>query len=635
MATVIDSLIVTLGLDPTKFTAGANTATATTEKLKKSAAGLSSENDKLTGTFKKTREEAASTAKELSSRGDQGAEFFSKIKSEALGLFAVMLGGKGLTSWVESTTKNMADLGRSAHNLNMSAGDLQQFRNTIERNGGSADAAVASLTNLQQSIENLKIGGDTSILKWLQPIGAQSTQSPMAIYRKFIEYASAHKNDLANVNMIGQGLGFDQGMINEAEKGLPAFDKDQADSLKEGVPTDKQIEAVTNLQQAMIGLGQTFHQIGVDVLTDIAGPLTTAITKLEDISEKHPAEGVGIVGAGVLGTGWLGGRAVKSALRWLGIGGKAAADDAGAAGGADTVAAAGVGESIAGGFLRFILRRVSFFGALASLFMSSNTEGQGEADQTAAFNAAHAGDVIPPTVDNRTWAQKHLPSWLGGLPAPVGAMSPNQTATSNAAMKFFVDHGMTPVAAAGLVGNLTQESGLNPHAGYGTAHLGIAQWSPERQAQIEQHFGKSVLAMGLQEQLAVVQWEQSQGPYKAVGQTANMMKTIPEAAAVWDRGYESPGNYDVEDPRRAALGERAARSYQLDHGLQVDPGLSPDGTTSRAAGGPGGSTNHTETHTSIGSVTVHTQATDATGIARGLNSAIAEQAAQGNYGLGY
>jgi hypothetical protein len=68
----------------------------------------------------------------------------------------------------------------------------------------------------------------------------------------------------------------------------------------------------------------------------------------------------------------------------------------------------------------------------------------------------------------------------------VGAPAADVQSREQQAMQYYIDRGYTPEQAAGIVGNLTNESGLNPSivnpndAGPGRDSEGIAQWNRER-----------------------------------------------------------------------------------------------------------------------------------------------------------
>lgn len=118
----------------------------------------------------------------------------------------------------------------------------------------------------------------------------------------------------------------------------------------------------------------------------------------------------------------------------------------------------------------------------------------------------------------------------------------NQTALY--ALQFFMNRGYSPIAAAGMVGNLDHESGLNPNisgdprAGRNMA-TGIAQWWPDRWANLTNWAGKQGLnPRSLDTQLGFVDYELRSRP--KVYQQVVGAQTVRDAAAAFGLGYESP-----------------------------------------------------------------------------------------------
>ena len=272
MPTVIDELVVTLGLNAANFTKG-----------QKDAAEA----------LLKTKAEAARAAKEMQADGAKAAQFFSQIKTEALSLIGVLLGGKGLEAFARDATTSLAALGRAATNINVPVEELAAFQNMIERNGGSAQAATASLQGYAQAIERFRVYGDASVLQFLQPIGADVNESPIAVYMKFLKYVEEHKN-AANgaqlINLIGKGLGYDQGLINASIQigSVAKGQKELARSYELGVPNQEQIDRVTAMQEAFIGLGQAAEQAGNNLLGDMAPSLKKIADELANLIAHNP-----------------------------------------------------------------------------------------------------------------------------------------------------------------------------------------------------------------------------------------------------------------------------------------------------------------------------------------------------------
>ncbi len=112
------------------------------------------------------------------------------------------------------------------------------------------------------------------------------------------------------------------------------------------------------------------------------------------------------------------------------------------------------------------------------------------------------------------------------------------------ALEFFIDKGWTREQAAGIVGNLQAETGVNlKHNIWGdkeTAY-GIAQWRSDRQKSFRNLFNKDITKSSFQEQLEFVNWEinnsQNVAPFR-VGDRLRKAETAEEAAAIVDMYYE-------------------------------------------------------------------------------------------------
>src|SRR6202012_3959970 len=136
MPTVIDAMVTTITLDPAGYQRGHQMVLRSNKEL---------------------RDDATKTAKELSAQGKEMAEFYSAAKTEVLGLIGALVGSAGIVAFTKDTTNALAELGRTAKNIGISAQDLNAFQNVIERNGGSAESATASLKGFVDQVERWKV----------------------------------------------------------------------------------------------------------------------------------------------------------------------------------------------------------------------------------------------------------------------------------------------------------------------------------------------------------------------------------------------------------------------------------------------------------------------------------------------
>ena len=107
------------------------------------------------------------------------------------------------------------------------------------------------------------------------------------------------------------------------------------------------------------------------------------------------------------------------------------------------------------------------------------------------------------------------------------------------AYKFFISMGLTPIQAAGIVGNLKQESSTfnTKDVGDGGESIGIAQWSSIRRKDFEKVFGKAFKDSTFQEQLQFIWWELNNTEKRALTKL-KAATTAAEAAALFDKFYE-------------------------------------------------------------------------------------------------
>jgi len=118
--------------------------------------------------------------------------------------------------------------------------------------------------------------------------------------------------------------------------------------------------------------------------------------------------------------------------------------------------------------------------------------------------------------------------------SPSGGSYPN----SKTIMSYLVSQGYTPVAAAGIYGNMYQESGGNPEAG-GPGNAGLIQWTPGSVASPYQPVMTGNPAYDLGRQLAdVMEWNTQNN---ALPNFMNTAVTPDQAAEMYMNQAERPG----------------------------------------------------------------------------------------------
>jgi hypothetical protein len=257
---------------------------------------------------------------------------------------------------------------------------------------------------------------------------------------------------------------------------------------------------------------------------DLMGPTEKAIVALDGLIQAFNKADV--ASGGWLGTivginSALGGTAAALALvlRFVGLGG------------------------VAGAALRGVL---GLAGGALSIAASPVVAGAAAVYYGGGFNGATAGkDEDEPL--SKEYRAKH-----GGNGGGAGG-----NAGRDATIDYFVKQGWSRAAATGIAANLSAESKFNPaDVGDGGSAYGIAQWHPDRQAAFKAWSGKDIHGSSLEDQLAFIQHELTQGSDQQARRAGEKLRGTNDpydAGAIFSGLYERPGD---------AYGQAHARGKQ-------------------------------------------------------------------------
>ena len=233
MPTIIDSLVVTLGLDPAGFKKGQKETTAA---------------------FGKTKNEATAAAKELEARGKQAATFFSKIRNEVLSLAAAYLSVKGAEALTKTIIAGDAAIGRLSQNIGMNIEQISAWEGVVERTGGSVEGFTGSVKAIASSLQEFKLTGTSGMIPYLNAahVNLQKFFSDSTtMQERLLMLSDAFKGmEPAKAQRLGQSLGLDEGTINALLKGRSAVSDMLENQYKLGVATKESTEDAIALQNA-------------------------------------------------------------------------------------------------------------------------------------------------------------------------------------------------------------------------------------------------------------------------------------------------------------------------------------------------------------------------------------------------
>lgn len=244
-ATVIDALLVTLGLDTSDFRKG---------------------HKDVSNDLKKQREDAKNTAKEMAEQGKKAASFFSSIKTELLALTGVTVTAGGLMSFVKSTTSGLMDLSIQSKALGLSARELDGWSKSAEAAGSSAEKISASLQGFQGAIQGARVGDySSSIFGGLAQLNALTGQNFDVWGQDASSLAKTSLDALRKISdpnlrrQVGLSLGFDDATLQRNQEGkfLPDVDR----LTKSSGITDASTKGAKEFTAAWAELGQNLDTV--------------------------------------------------------------------------------------------------------------------------------------------------------------------------------------------------------------------------------------------------------------------------------------------------------------------------------------------------------------------------------------
>ncbi|SXD89962.1 lytic transglycosylase domain-containing protein [Klebsiella quasivariicola] len=244
-ATVIDALLITLGLDTSDFRKGQKD---------------------VSDDLKKQREDAKKTAKEMAEQGKKAASFFSSIKTELLALTGVTVTAGGLISFVKSTTSGLMDLSIQSKALGLSARELDGWSKSAEAAGSSAEKISASLQGVQGAIQGARVGDySSSIFGGLAQLNALTGQNFDVWGQDASSLAKTSLDALRKISdpnlrrQVGLSLGFDDATLQRNQEGkfLPDVDR----LTKSSGITDSSTKGAKEFTAAWAELGQNLDTV--------------------------------------------------------------------------------------------------------------------------------------------------------------------------------------------------------------------------------------------------------------------------------------------------------------------------------------------------------------------------------------
>jgi len=554
---IIDSLVVTLKLDDSQFNKG-------------KAAAISA--------FDKTKQAAVKATKDVDESTKKLADSFTKLRNEALGFFAILLGARGIKEFVAGITGANAELGRFADNMGESSQTIAAWGMAVERVGGSSKDAEASFKTIAKALYDLHQNGKALPDEFYRLQAATNfkidTEHGAA---KFLSDTAAALKALYDVDptrayFIAQGMGIDESTANLMFKYGAGIGK-VVEETKKLAQSNGAIKAAQDLSAAWVTLQQNAISLGNAIVSNLSPVIVPLLEQMSKWLQANRELILSKVNEYVEQfSKWL------ATIDWVSVGNGAAelAKDLVAVAQALADIVKFVSDNAFVNFLNKFSAGADKVGADIGKEWGTDKIGPAikgwfgggsSGSQEDRGTRAHPMVVEPA---NPSTSSGGLWEWLfgksdgsggggifggltglfsGGAKAAKGDLGANQ----NEVYKTARSEGLSDNAARALAANFSGESLANPadRSGDNGQAQGIAQWHPGRAAAIKAQFGKDPADMTVAEQTRAAIWEMKTNPDYAQSWAALNSGMRPEQMlGALVSNYERPAN------TMAALQER-------------------------------------------------------------------------------
>lgn len=261
---VIDSLMITLGLN---------------------ASGVKSGAKEADDSIRKVGNEADKTKEKLQDAGKHGAEAFSSLGKSALQFLAILGGTVAIKNFVTDTVKSTAAIGRFAENLGMSVNSVSAWGHAARLAGGTAEGLQGTLAMLSRAQTEYQLTGNTGMLPYLSQLNVQLTDAgnksrPLVDVMTDISKAVTTRipGDRAKQHNFLAMMGIDEGTINLMLKGPVAMRAMVAERERASAVTAKEVAEAEKLRVEFEKVNQQMEKLGREVVTKMA-PAIMDLTK--------------------------------------------------------------------------------------------------------------------------------------------------------------------------------------------------------------------------------------------------------------------------------------------------------------------------------------------------------------------
>jgi len=276
MATIIDSLLVSLGLDTSEFKKGIGESEKDHGKLVKK---VEEGDKKITEADKKVGKEKARQQKEDQRAQKQSLENMNKMRNQVLGMIGLFTAGKGILNFIKDTVATTAALDRMSEVTGVSIHELGGWNQALERTGGTAEEMQNTIRSLSQEIAKYKQGLESNVIEYAFWQGGMQHGELDKTRNYLLGIADVlqrlNKLDPQKAMLAASKMGISENVFNLLKQGSAAVEQQVASGARLAALTSEQGKEARKAQAAWADMAtqlqSVFKPIIFGVLKAIGG----------------------------------------------------------------------------------------------------------------------------------------------------------------------------------------------------------------------------------------------------------------------------------------------------------------------------------------------------------------------------
>lgn len=269
MATIIEKLMITLGLDASGVEKGAGKA----RKGTKDAA-----------------DEAERAGKRFKDFGRVSSDAFITVNKSAAALLATLGGTVAIKNFIRDTTESTASLGRFSQNIGSSVSTVSAWGQAAEVAGGSASGLQGTLAMLSRAQTEVALTGNSGALPYFAALGINLSNingKARPTTDILLDLSKAFQSmDRTMAFNFGQMLGIDEGTMNLLLRGPQAVKQMVEERRRSTAVTEAEAQKAQALNEQWTKVKQQFQDIGRELTITLSPALMDLARSFADLARQ-------------------------------------------------------------------------------------------------------------------------------------------------------------------------------------------------------------------------------------------------------------------------------------------------------------------------------------------------------------